>query len=256
MKSNAYNKSNAKKYNKSNKNSKKQTLVQTSAQIPKIIHTDYIHNKQNQEYRMRNLLAGVPENIKKQIQYDDEAAWSFTNQKIANDLCTRLLQIPDITRDTIITDATASVGGNTIPFAQHFAHVNAIELSNVRSAMLKHNIALFGLDNVTIYNDFAQNVLPSLSTDLLFVDPPWAPAGVNYKDTPNGELLISLSIPDGSTEPFEEFLIRANTKWIICKLPTNYNFAHLEAELSMYRVIDKIFHGRPNSSVVYIFQKI
>ena len=76
--------------------------------------------------------------------------------------------------DVTVVDAGCGVGGNTIAFARAGARVIAIEQDPGRLDMARHNASLYGVaDRVEWIAGDATQLVPTLSADLLFVDPPW-----------------------------------------------------------------------------------
>jgi len=210
------------------------------------------YSDDSKRYRMYKMLKNLPRNIKEQFQYDDEAVWSFTDLDIGRNLCRRLLQLPGITTESLITDATASVGGNTITFAEYFDHVTSIELNADRFRMLNANIQLIGnADKITTKQGYAQDEIPAYQ-DIVFFDPPW---GADYKK--HSKMTIDIKDPNGNDQPIEDFILSVNTKYFVVKLPQNYDIVHMErAVQSKYKCIYKEWHGKPNSSIVIIFGPI
>ena len=80
-----------------------------------------------------------------------------------------------------VVDAGCGAGGNTIGFARAGAHVVAIERDAARLADARHNARVYGVaDRVRWVHGALEDVLPTLSADILFVDPPW---GVDWSRT-------------------------------------------------------------------------
>lgn len=207
--------------------------------------------------RMNKMLGNAPMYIKRKFQYDLEASYSFTDLGIARALADRMLTMPGITRASVVTDAMASVGGNSIAFAEKFARVYSIELNPGRKSMLDNNIKLWKLRNVTTYLGYTQEVLPTLTQDIVFFDPPWG--GLDYKKHPAGTLKITLSTPTGESQSFEDLVCETipRAKYIITKLPINYDIEGLIAAVSeLAAPVHRECHGRPNTSFVAIFERI
>lgn len=89
-------------------------------------------------------------------------------------------------KDSIITDATAGIGGNTITFAGYYKIVNCVEIDNDTFKVLKSNLKLFHNCNFYI-NDYI-SICKTLKQDIIFLDPPWE---INYKSKKESELEIS-----------------------------------------------------------------
>jgi RNA cap guanine-N2 methyltransferase len=157
-----------------------------------------------------------------QLKFDDEALWSTTDQVTADKITRDLGRI--FSRDTVITDGTACVGGNTYSFAQHFAHVRAYELAPIRADYLVHNLHVLGVDNCTVRcGDVLELVARDGNHDLLFLDPPWG--GPEYKNEDNVYLYLSgVSISDVCRR------LRGHVRAFALKVPTNFDEARFLAE--------------------------
>jgi len=202
--------------------------------------------------RMRKMLSILPKNIISKFQYDAEATWSFTDLKIGYALCTKMHDL-GISRHNIVTDATASVGGNTIAFAKHFEHVHSIELDPGRKKMLDQNIKLLGLTNVTTHQGYGQEIAATLTQDVIFFDPPW---GTDYKKYNIGTLRLSLNGSSGEVE-FEQIIVdcRHYSKYCIVKLPINYNINAILSAIEPYgNIIFSEQYERPNTALVKIIK--
>lgn len=100
---------------------------------------------------------------------DEEGRWSLTPEALALAMGRRVA-------GRSVVDATCGVGGNTIGFARAGCDVVAIEPDATRLVMARHNAALYGVaDRIRFVAGRAEDHLPGLSADLLFVDPPWGP---------------------------------------------------------------------------------
>lgn len=101
------------------------------------------------------------------VQLDREARYSLTPEAIA-------LELADAARGSTVIDAGCGAGGNTIGFARAGASVVAIERDAARLEMARHNARLYGVaDRIRFMHGDAMELLPALSADVLFVDPPW-----------------------------------------------------------------------------------
>jgi len=206
---------------------------------------------QDQTERVYRLLEGVPEDIKHRFQFDAVASWSITNMRIAREFAATLLRI--IAKpNPIITDSMACVGGNSIAFAETFAYVNANELDPARSRMLANNLRLFGRTNATVFNDYAQTIIPTLMQDAIFFDPPW---GTDYKKYAPGTMKIYLGGPNTNHELFDDIAATAcqYASFIAMKLPVNYAVDDLVAAMLPAREIHRECHGKPNTSLLLVF---
>lgn len=130
-------------------------------------------------------------------------------------------------KDAIITDATAGVGGNALSFALKFKSVNAIELDKLRSEYLKHNISVFNIENVAVYNDDCTKIIDKIDNhNVIFLDPPWG--GKSYKDHQLLKLQLSnTSIEMMCNDMLDKKIMKKIPNIIILKLPTNYDIPYL-----------------------------
>jgi predicted RNA methylase len=195
------------------------------------------------------LFSSVPADLRWALQVDEVSLYSITEARLAESMTATMLRF--LPASSVVTDATAAVGGNTLSFARAFAHVNAVELSAQRASMLQHNVDLVGLGaKVTVrQGDFTQLwQRPDLRQDAVFMDPPWG--GPQYKDaavldmflgsTDVADIIVALTRPrpdslnaGHSPQPYARF--------IVLKTPTNYNVAGLKSKLA---------NGRSGATVV------
>lgn len=149
---------------------------------------------------------------------------------------------------TIITDATAGVGGNTLSFASTFKKVYAIEIDNLRSNYLKNNINIYNFTNVFVINNNCVNIIPNIKDhNVVFIDPPWG--GRNYKKYTNLKLMLS-------NTPLETICLNIfennNVKLIVLKLPFNYDLVNFYNKLKdytiylydLYKMLILVIHNR------------
>ena len=67
------------------------------------------------------LFSGLDGSVRHSVQLDDVAEYSVTDSVTADTLSALLLAF--VGAEATVTDACACVGGNTLSFARHFAHV-------------------------------------------------------------------------------------------------------------------------------------
>lgn len=73
-----------------------------------------------------------------------------------------------------VVDAFGGAGGNAIGFARAGCEVHLIERDRARADDAAHNASRYGVaDRITVHAADALDRLPTLSADLLFLDPPW-----------------------------------------------------------------------------------
>jgi len=168
---------------------------------------------------------GIDTQIRERIQMDEEASYSVTEMRLADQTSTMILQT--LSRhgmarpsSAAITDATACIGGNTVNFSRHFAHVNAVELDRTRFEMLRNNTQLLCDKNVEVHHgDYTSTELQdTLTQDIVFFDPPRG--GVDYRNrTRPVELFLS-----GQTLADVCRGLRGRAKFVVLKLPFNFAF--------------------------------
>jgi predicted RNA methylase len=120
-----------------------------------------------------------------------------------------------------ITDATANVGGNAIRFGFNFGKVNAVEICNTTYEILRNNIKVYNLGNVTVFNNDYLVVYDLLEQDLVFIDPPWG--GYNYINSTKVNLFLSGVAIDKVIN-----LLKDRVRGVIIKVPNNFDFERFE----------------------------
>mmetsp|Transcript_27917 Transcript_27917/g.33068 ORF Transcript_27917/g.33068 Transcript_27917/m.33068 type:complete len:261 (+) Transcript_27917:31-813(+) len=104
--------------------------------------------------------SNLPGAKRKQIKMDNEALFSITDCRSAEKMSKVLLNLPGITKESVVTDMTSCVGGNVISFSRYFKTVNAIEIDPLRFSFLKHNVeTVVGAKNVNFICGNAVEIL-------------------------------------------------------------------------------------------------
>ena len=108
------------------------------------------------------------------IKINDDSYYSITSYNDNNYICNLIYKIYK-TKNIIITDSTANIGGNTISFGLfNFKFINSIEIDELCSRYLIHNINCYNLKNINeIQNINYLDVYLNLYQDVVFLDPPW-----------------------------------------------------------------------------------
>lgn len=152
----------------------------------------------------------------------EEGSYSITRRRDADRILNVLRMILKIPQTMTITDATGCVGGDTINFSFLFREVFSIEISESNFRALQKNVGVFGCTNTHLIHGDSTKVF-GWYTDVLYVDPPWG--GPDYKTHKQ----LDLSMSEKRLDVWlEEVLRRKNRpKWIMLKLPANYNFNRL-----------------------------
>lgn len=166
----------------------------------------------------------VQPDIRNQLKLDEEAMYSTTDQVTADKITKDILQF--ISRKSLITDATACIGGSTYSFSQNFSNVIAIEYDKTRFEYLQYNMSIlpFNLnDRKQVFNNIVEcrngDAIVECTKqfqDAIFIDPPWG--GPEYKTLPRVQLYLS-------NLPLSEVCkkIHMYTNYIILKVPVNFD---------------------------------
>ena len=171
------------------------------------------------------------------LRIDNDSIHYISTKEIAEkitDIISSHMAKFNISKDhTIITDAFAGVGGDTISFSKTFSHVYAIEVNKLRFDYLNNNLHVYGLTNVNTYHQDFINVINKIENhNAIFIDPPWG--GANYKNYDN--LRISVG-NDYALEDVCNTILFGNTMkknpQILClKLPKNYDIYYLYTKIT------------------------
>jgi len=147
-------------------------------------------------------------------------------EQISNIIVKHIKKIGMDPTKTVITDAMAGVGGNTLNLAAHVLFINAIEIDKQRAEYLQNNINVYELDNIKVYNQDCINILGHIEThNVVYLDPVW---GKHYKIHKSLRLNVgNHALEDLCIDLFESTKIKKNPEIIVVKLPTNYDIINL-----------------------------
>jgi 16S rRNA G966 N2-methylase RsmD len=193
---------------------------------------------------------------RKNLKIDNESIYyiSFREhaQQITNIIEDYLVKLGIDSKDAVITDATAGVGGNTISFGMNFKYVNSIEIDKMRYDYLKNNIDVYGLNNINTINNDCIKVLHELDNhDVIFIDPPWG--GKSYKDYNNLKLQLSnIPIEMICKHLCDSNIMKKVPEIIILKLPINYDIFYLYNYLKNKTIY---FHDLKKMYIIVIINK-
>ena len=161
------------------------------------------------------------------MQLDAVAEYSVTDARTADSLSTLLLHF--LPPSATVTDACACVGGNTLSFARHFAHVQACELDHVRFTMLNTNLALTGVaPSVSTLLGSYLTSLHVLRQDAVFIDPPFGGRDYELYDCTH-PTLDTLSMGSLASLLFHQ---SRPTRIVLLKLPRNVDWRRLLRDLA------------------------
>jgi hypothetical protein len=158
------------------------------------------------------------------LQMTPEGIYSITKPADGQLILRAMTHVIGSLRRRTLTDVTGNVGGDTILFAHHCKHVHSIEWNPENFAALAHNVSVYGLDNVTLYQGDSTQIY-TWETDILYCDPPWG--GPRYKEHAQLDLVmgtqrVDLWLAHVVQQPWRP-------RWIVLKLPRNYAFERLDA---------------------------
>lgn len=115
---------------------------------------------------------------------------------------------------SVVTDATAGIGGNSYYFCKTFKFVNCVEYNYDYFNILKTNISQFS--NNKVFCSCYNYIKFLLKQDVIFLDPPWG--GSAYKNKKKLNLFLSgidiLTIIDQ---------MYTFTRIVCVKVPNNFN---------------------------------
>lgn len=159
----------------------------------------------------------------KEIKYDEIALYSITPHFYAEKI-TRLIKknINSQTKDLVISDFCACIGGNTFNFIKYFKKVNCVELDKKRFEYLKYNLSLYkDYKNYCLFNNDCLKVCKEIKQDIIFIDPPW-----NGKDYKNKEKIDLFLGNKNSFQLCNYFMNHCNM--LVFKIPNNFDMVKIE----------------------------
>ena len=149
--------------------------------------------------------------------------------KIHSVIMSEYLKLSKGKRPSSICDGTACVGGDTIGLSRMAEQVYAWEIEQTRCDMLKNNLEVYNINNVTVYNESFMN--STGACDILYIDPPWGGPGYDSEEGKVELYLGGVNVKDVIESVKERF------KMIVVKVPYNYNFPR---EVTIYNISRKI----------------
>jgi len=139
------------------------------------------------------------ENVFRKLRNNEQGRYSVTRPyeaKQITDIISNILytKFHKFSHESIITDCTAGIGGDTISFSFLFKQVNAIEILCDQFQLLSYNrdkiqsLCYSVADRIKLYNCNFFDIINILNQDVIYIDPPWG--GIGYKSTPNLKIYI------------------------------------------------------------------
>lgn len=175
----------------------------------------------------------INKNKLNKLQINEIGRYSISKPKDArfiNELIKNYFKSNKIT----VTDATGNVGGNSIAFGKEFEKVNSVEISPKHCKMLKNNIKVFGLKNVTVHCDNYLKIKNELKQDVVFIDAPWG--GPEYKKKRSVRLYLN---DESNKKVLLEEVVNSikNTKLFVLKVPKNLDFINFFKKIKYNQII-------------------
>jgi len=149
-----------------------------------------------------------------------------------------------INYESVITDATACIGGNTIYFEKDFKVVIAIEKDPDNFKILKTNTK----KSIT-YNCSYNDIMYTIQQDLIFIDPPWG--GSNYKNEEN--LILRL---DGVNVLDIIDNLYHFTRFVALKVPNNFDTTKLNENFWNHAIHIIYTYKKNNYKLIIFFKKM
>jgi predicted RNA methylase len=178
----------------------------------------------------------VNPSLRYEIQVDDEAIYSTTDQMTARKICDMIVHY--VGKHVTVVDATACIGGLTYSLAMIFNKVIAIEIDPQRYSYLCNNMKLLQVsDRVQCVEGDALKVCNNLEATVIVLDPPWG--GPEYKNN----ALVHLTMNDMNISEVCMFLFKNNplVTMIALKVPLNFDDETFKKciEIEGYAVMQK-----------------
>ena len=177
----------------------------------------FVRKSNYRQAKIQFLFSQESREFHKHVRYDEVALYSATDQLTAMAITNIILSLPNVTTDSVVTDATSCIGGNVIEFVRTFSAVNAVEIDPQRIDMLRYNLDFLSLlPKVTLHcNDYCK-VHDKIQQDVVFIDPPWG--GRSYKQ----QQQVELSLGECKIGTVCKNVLQ-HTKHVVTKVPSNYS---------------------------------
>jgi hypothetical protein len=162
----------------------------------------------------------------KDIKVTEEGVYSYTKRADGEKTIDFLKEHLGSLKKYSIMDGTGNIGGDTILFGLHFKEVQSIELDEDNFEALKHNVALYNLDNVHLHHGDTMKIFSEFPVNILYLDPPWG--GPDYKLKKQLDLYLGYGKDRRRLDLFlRDEVVGSAAPWkpeyIVLKLPFNYN---------------------------------
>lgn len=174
------------------------------------------------------------------IQIDEAWLYSVRPETLA-------METANTTKWETILDAFWCVWGSAIGFARTGKKVICVELDKTRLEMAKNNAQVYWVEKqITFIHGDIFDVLPGLTFDAVYFDPPWWwPDYINKKDflfsdfSPDGNLLMEMALK--------------KTDNIVFWIPINFNIQELIRTKQLFYLQKNILNSKHTTSTVYFW---
>lgn len=167
----------------------------------------------------------------------------YTTKKQAEQINKIILTYVD--KNSVITDATSCIGGNSVFFARDFFKVICIEKNHDVFKILKKNTCKY--NNCICYNISYNYVKDIIKQDVIFIDPPWG--GNDYKSKEKIKLYL-----DNVDIQYIINTLYNHASIIVLKVPINFDMESLNNLFWFYNVHCINKYGKPIYNII-VFNK-
>lgn len=158
-----------------------------------------------------------------QLKLTPEGEYSITKRHDSKKIIQYMRSLVGSLKGKTVADLTGNVGGDTIMFGLNFKHVDSYEWTPENFDVLKHNVGVYDLKNVTLHQGDSTELFHK-HVDVLYMDPPWG--GPEYKEKKELDLLMGKK----TVSEYLKDVTEAEWKpgYIFIKVPANFMFDSLK----------------------------
>ena len=217
---------------------KDEIIIDEERQLANVENVSYFFNREDKNIDL------------KQLKFTKRSIYEITPWKEANVVSRNIKKYFNYDNITI-TDATASIGGNSISFLNNGFTVNSVEIDPNTCSFLKNNISTFKYDtNKVICGDYTE-IFRDLLQDVVFFDPPWG--GKEY----NNYSIIDMFLSDiNIIDLIKTILDERRAKLVVLKSPVNFDENSLINKLNDYFIDKKLIMRKSKVSYVVYYISI
>jgi hypothetical protein len=214
------------------------SIIDDERQLANVENVSYFFNSEDKNIDL------------KQLKFTKRSIYETTPWKEAN-IISRNIKKYFTYNNITITDATASIGGNSISFLNNGFTVNSIEIEPNTCSFLKNNISTFKYDTNRVICGNYTDIFRDLLQDVIFFDPPWG--GKDYKEYSVMDMFLGdINIID----LIKTILDERRAKLVVLKSPVNFNENTLMNKLNDYFIDKKPILRKSNVSYVVYYMSI